>query len=180
MKLPKRKETLKAYAARTGLPLSLVQEYQAVRNAQRRKARTLFRRLGLPVSYGSLLPDIRSYTKGGDAEFFRAAALSGASWLGDIGELYARNAHSYLSNLYQLASDYAPDPETYDVIGSIISRGDIDEMLRFVSTIGTDAISMLYFSSDDEGGVADDVGGVGLDFSGLRKGIYEWISGIRL
>lgn len=171
MKLPKRKETLKAYSARTGIPLEVVRQYQDVRNAQRREARALFRRMGLPVSYGSLMPDIRSYTKGGDADFFRAAALSGASWLGDIGELYARNARSYLSNLYQLTQDYAPDPETYDVIGSIISRGDVGEMLRFVDAVGSDAITMLYVSSDD--------GGVGLDFSGLRRGIYEWLSGGR-
>lgn len=172
MRLPKRKETLMAYASRTGLPLSVVQDYQAVRNAQRRKARALFRRLGLPVSYGSLMPDIRSYTKGGDVDFFRAAALSGASWLGDIGELYGRNAHGYLSNIYQLTSEYAPDPDSFEVIGEILKRGDVNEMLRFISAIGNDAISVIYkprYESDEDG--------VGLDFSELRRNVYVWVSG---
>lgn len=167
MKLPKRKETLKAYASRTGVPLSVVREYQTVRNAQRREARTLFRRLGLPVSYGILMPDIRSYTKGGDVDFFRASALSGSSWLADIGELYMTHAQGYLSNLYQLTQDYAPDPGTFDVIGDVLYRGDVAEMLRFIHTIGTDAIELLYVQ--DDGG-----DGVGLDFSRLRRAIYEW------
>lgn len=174
MKLPKRKETLKAYAARTGIPLDVVRQYQDVRNAQRREARTLFRRMGLPVSYGSLMPDIRSYTKGGDAEFFRSAALSGASWLGDIADLYARNAYSYLSNLYKTTQEHAPDPGTFDVIGSIISRQDVGEMLRFISVVGSDAITMIYRTVDNGDGL-------GLDFSPLRRGIYEWFnSGGRL
>ena len=172
MKLPKRKETLKAYSARSGIPLEVVRQYQGVRNAQRREARALFRRLGLPVSYGSLMPDIRSYTKGGDTEFFSAAALSGASWLGDIEELYARNAYGYLANLYQLTQEYAPDPDRFDVIGEIISRKDVGEMLRFIAMIGSDAITVLYKSTTN-----DAEGGASFDFSALRRGIYDWING---
>lgn len=167
MKLPKRKETLQRYATRTGLPLDVVREYQAARNAQRRGARRLFNRLGLPVSYGILMPDIRSYTKGGDVDFFRAAALSGSSWLSDIGELYMTHAQGYLSNLYQLTQEHAPDPDTFDVIGDVLHRGDVAEMLRFIHTIGTDAIELLYVQDDDGDGV-------GLDFSQLRRAIYGW------
>lgn len=170
MQLPKRKETLKAYAARTGVPLELVREYQGVRNAQRREARSFFKRLGLPVSYGALMPDIRTYTKGGDADFFRSAALSGASWLGSIGDLYQRAAYGYLANLYQLTQEEAPDPDTFDVIGDIIARKDAGEMLRFIDVIGEDAISLIY-NPDGE------TGEISLDFSGLRGGIYAWLNG---
>lgn len=170
MKLPKRKESLKAYAARTGVPLELVREYQDARNAQRREARSLFNRLGIPVSYGPLMPDIRSYTKGGDAEFFRSAALSGASWLGSIGELYQRAAYGYLSNLYQLTQEEAPDPDTFDIIGDIIARKDTGEMLRFIDTVGDDAISLVY-------NVDWETGDLSLDFSGLRGSIYAYQSG---
>lgn len=170
MKLPKRKETLKKYATRTGVPLELVREYQSVRNAQRREARSLFKSLGLPVSYGALMPDIRSYTKGGDAEFFRSAALSGASWLGSIGDLYQRAAYGYLANLYQLTQEEAPDPDTFDVIGEIIARKDAGEMLRFIDAIGEDAISLIY-NPDEE------TGDISLDFSGLRGTIYAWANG---
>ena len=167
MNLPKRKETLKAYAARTGLPIELVREYQGVRNAQRRRARSLFRRLGIPGSYGILLPDIRSYTKGGDEGFFRSAALSGASWLVDIDELYKRAAYGYLSNLYQLTQEEAPDPDTFNVIGDIIARNEVGEMLRFMSVVGTDAISLLYKHRDDDDGVS-------FDFSNLRRQLDAW------
>ena len=170
MKLPKRKETLKTYSARTGIPIDVVRQYQGVRNAQRREARALFRRLGLPVSYGSLLPDIRTYTKGGDVDFFRSAALSGASWLGGIEDLYARNAYSYLANLYQLAQEGAPDPDTFDVIGEIIARKDAGEMLRFIDVVGDDAISLIY-NPDEE------TGEISLDFSSLRGSIYAYQSG---
>lgn len=171
MRLPKRKETLNQYAARTGVPLELVNEYQNVRNAQRREARSFFKRLGLPVSYSALMPDIRSYTKGGDADFFRSAALSGASWLGDIGGLYQRAAYGYLSNLYQLTQEEAPDPDTFDVIGDIISRKDVGEMLRLIDAIGDDAISIIY-NSDDE------TGDISLDFTGLRGSIYAYQHGV--
>lgn len=170
MKLPKRKETLKAYATRTGIPLDLVRHYQYVRNAQRREARSFFKRLGLPVSYGALMPDIRSYTKGGDVDFFRSAALSGASWLGSIDDLYQRAAYGYLSNLYQLTQEEAPDPKTFDVIGAIIARKDTGEMLRFVYAVGEDAISLIY-NPDEE------TGEMSLDFSGLRGSIYAWVNG---
>ena len=151
MKLPKRKESLKSYAARTGVPLDIVRQYQDVRNAQRREARSFFKRLGLPVSYGALMPDIRSYTKGGDAEFFRSAAL-------------------YLANLYQLTQEEAPDPDTFDVIGDIIARKDAGEMLRLIDVIGEDAISLIY-NPDGE------TGDISLDFSGLRGSIYAWLNG---
>lgn len=167
MKLPKRKDTLKAYSARTGVPLELVKEYQNVRNAQRREARSLFKRLGLPVSYGALMPDIRTYTQGGDAEFFRSAALSGASWLGSIGDLYQRAAYGYLANLYQLTQEEAPDPDTFDIIGDIIARKDTGEMLRFIDAVGDDAISLIY-NADGE------TGDISLDFSGLRGSIYAY------
>lgn len=167
MRLPKRKETLKAYAARTGIPLDIVRQYQDVRNAQRREARSFFRRLGLPVSYGAIMPDIRSYTKGGDADFFRSAALGGASWLGSIGDLYQRAAYGYLANLYQLTQEEAPDPDTFDVIGEIIARKDAGEMLRFIDVIGEDAISLIY-NPDEE------TGDISLDFSGLRGSIYAY------
>lgn len=167
MKLPKRKETLKAYAARTGVPLSVVREYQGVRNAQRREARSFFKRLGLPVSYGTLMPDIRSYTKGGDADFFRSAELSGASWLGSIGDLYQRAAYGYLANLYQLTQEEAPDPDTFDLIGQIIARKDIGEMLRFIDAVGEDAIALIY-NPDEE------TGDISLDFSSLRGSIYAY------
>lgn len=170
MRLPKRKETLKQYAARTGVPLSLVREYQDVRTAQRREARSFFKRLGLPVSYSPLMPDIRSYTKGGDADFFRSAALSGASWLGSIGDLYQRAAYGYLANLYQLTQEAAPDPETFDVIGAIIARKDVAEMLRFIDVVGDDAISIIYRQDEDTGDLS-------LDFSGLRGSIYAWVNG---
>lgn len=171
MRLPKRKETLKAYAARTGLPLELVREYQGVRNAQRREARAFFKTLGLPVSYGALMPDIRSYTKGGDAEFFRSATLGGASWLGSIDELYYRSAYGYLANLYRLTQEEAPDPDTFDLIGDIIARKDTGELLRFIDFIGDDAISMIYNAD----GVPGDIS---LDFSGLRGSIYAFQNGI--
>lgn len=170
MKLPKRKETLKAYATRTGIPLDLVRHYQDVRNAQRREARSFFKRLGLPVSYGALMPDIRSYTKGGDVDFFCSAALSGASWLGSIDDLYQRAAYGYLANLYQLAQEEAPDPGTFDVIGDIIARKDTGEMLRFIDVIGDDAISLIYKPDEETGEIS-------LDFSGLRGSIYAWGNG---
>lgn len=170
MTLPKRKETLKAYAARTGLPYALVRTYQDVRNAQRREARSLFRSLGIPVTYGVLMADIRSYTKGGDEGFFHSAALSGASWLGDIGELYNRQAYSFLSNLYQLSQEEAPDPDAFDVIGDIIKRKDTGEMLRFIATVGDDAITTIYKPQEETGDMT-------LDFSGLREGIYAWANG---
>lgn len=170
MRLPKRKETLNQYAARTGVPLELVNEYQNVRNAQRREARSFFKRLGLPVSYSALMPDIRSYTKGGDADFFRSAALSGASWLGSIDDLYQRAAYAYLANLYQLTQEQAPDPDTFDVIGAIIARRDTGEMLRFIDVVGDDAISLIY-NPDEE------TGDISLDFSGLRGSIYAWDNG---
>lgn len=171
MKLPKRKETLKAYAARTGLPLELVRQYQGVRNAQRREARAFFKSLGLPVSYGTLMPDIRSYVKGGDAEFFRSAALSGASWLGSIDDLYARAAYGYLANLYKLTQEEAPDPDTFDLIGDIIARKDTGEMLRFIDFIGDDAITLIYKPDQETGEIT-------LDFSGLRGSIYAYQNGI--
>ena len=170
MKLPKRKESLKAYAARTGIPLNIVREYQGVRNAQRREARSFFKRLGLPVTYSPLMPDIRSYAKGGDADFFRSAALSGASWLGSIGDLYQRAAYGYLANLYQLTQEEAPDPDTFDVIGDIIARKDAGEMLRFIDVIGDDAISLIYNPDEDTGDIT-------LDFSDLRGSIYAWGNG---
>lgn len=170
MKLPKRKETLKAYSSRTGIPLSIVKEYQDVRNAQRREARKLFGRLGLPVSYGSLMPDIREYTRGGDIDFFKSASLSGSSWLEGIEELYRRNAYGYLSNLYQLTQEYAPDPETFDIIGTVIASNDVGQMLRLVNTIGTDAITVIYVSNSD---YSDP--GESLDFGGLRRALHDWI-----
>lgn len=170
MRLPKRKESLKAYASRTGIPLEIVREYQNVRTAQRREARSFFKRLGLPVSYSALMPDIRSYTKGGDERFFHSAALSGASWLGDIGELYHRAAYGYLANMYQLTQEEAPDPDTFDVIGAIIARRDTGEMLRFINVVGDDAISIIYRQDEETGELS-------LDFSGLRGSIYAWING---
>lgn len=170
MRLPKRKETLKAYAARTGIPLEIVRQYQDVRNAQRREARSFFKRLGLPASYGALMPDIRSYTKGGDADFFRSAALSGASWLGSIGDLYQSAAYGYLANLYQLTQEEAPDPDTFDIIGDIIARKDTGEMLRFIDVVGEDAISLIYNPDEESGEIS-------LDFSGLRGSIYAWANG---
>lgn len=183
MRLPKRKETLKAYAARTGLPMELVLEYQSVRNAQRREARKLFNRLGIEVTYGVLMPDIRTYTRGGDVGFFKSAALSGSSWLGDIRELYAAHAYGYLANLYQLTSEYAPDADSFSVIGDIIKRQDVDEMLMFIDAIGSDAIKVVYKAptkktdedEPDETEVTEP--GESLDFSELRRGINEWISG---
>lgn len=171
MKLPKRKETLKAYGARTGIPLDIVRQYQDVRNVQRREARSFFKRLGLPVSYGALMPDIRSYTKGGDTDFFRSAALSGASWVGSIGDLYQRAAYGYLANLYQLTQEEAPDPDTFNLIGDIIARKDTGEMLRFIYFIGDDAISLIYNANGETGDIS-------LDFSGLRGGIYAYQNGI--
>lgn len=171
MKLPKRKETLKAYSARTGVPYELVRMYQDARNAQRREARSFFKRLGLPVSYSALMPDIRSYTKGGDADFFRSAALSGASWLGSIGDLYQRAAYGYLANLYQLTQEEAPDPDTFDVIGEIIAKKDVGEMLRFIDTVGDDAISLIYKPDDETGDIT-------LDFTGLRGSIYAYKHGV--
>lgn len=170
MKLPTRKETLKTYSARTGVPYELVRMYQDVRNAQRREARSLFRSLGIPVTYGTLMPDIRSYTKGGDEGFFRSAALSGASWLGDIIELYKRAAYGYLANLYQLTQEEAPDPDAFDVIGDIIARKDAEEMLRFINVVGTDAIQLTYKHSDDNEGIS-------FDFSNLRRQVYAWKKG---
>lgn len=170
MRLPKRKETLKQYAVRTGVPLEIVREYQGVRNAQRRESRSFFKRLGLPVSYTALMPDIRSYTKGGDADFFHSAALSGASWLGGIGDLFQRAAYGYLANLYQLTQEEAPDPDTFDLLGQIIARKDTSEMLRFIDFIGDDAISIIYRQDEETGDLS-------LDFSGLRGGIYAWVNG---
>lgn len=172
MKLPKRKETLKAYSNRTGIPIEVINDYQRVLNAQRREARKIFKNIGVPVTYGSLMRDIRSYTKGGDIEFFKTAALSGQSWLGDISELYRRNTLAYLENIYQLTSEYAPDPKTFDVIGDIIKHNDLTEMLQFVNAIGTNAISVIYKPSDE-----DDNDDIGLDFSELRRNIYDWING---
>lgn len=171
MRLPKRKETLKQYAARTGVPLSLVREYQHVRTAQRREARSFFKSLGLPVSYSALMPDIRSYTKGGDADFFHSAALTGASWLGSIDDLFQRAAYGYLSNMYQLTQEEAPDPDTFDAIGEIIARKDTGEMLRFIYAVGDDAISLIY-------NAVGDTGDISLDFSSLRRSIYAYQHGV--